>query len=175
MNASRPPASTAGASRGSVTWRNVESGPAPRSNDASSRSCVIPTKRARTTSATTDALKTTCAISTDSRPSGIPTSVKKSNAAIPNTISGVTSVIVTSASSGTRTGLHIFGNASATIVPRMQAMTALPVAITSEFLRASVTAVSCKARPNHLVENPSQISVSRPPLNEYATTTTIGA
>ena len=37
VNASSPPARMAGASRGSVTWRNVESGPAPRSNEASSR------------------------------------------------------------------------------------------------------------------------------------------
>jgi hypothetical protein len=102
---------------------------------------------------------------TVSRPNEIPASVKKSSAAIPKTISGVTSVIVTSASSGTRTGFHIRGSASASMVPRMQARIALPAAITSEFLSASVTAVSWRARPNHLVENPSQMSVSRPPLN----------
>ena len=95
----------------------------------------------------------------------MPASVKKIRAAMPKTISGVTSVIVTSASSGTRTGFHIFGSASASIVPRMQATTALPAAITSELRSASVTAVSCSAAPNHLVEKPSQTRVSRPPLN----------
>ena len=35
VNASSPPARIAGASRGSVTWRKVWSGPAPRSYEAS--------------------------------------------------------------------------------------------------------------------------------------------
>ena len=125
----------------------------------------MPTKRARTTRATTDALKTTCAISTVFRPSVIPASVKKISAEIPNTISGVTSVIVTSASSGIRTGFHILGSASASIVPSTHATMALPAAITIELRSASVTAVSWSASANHLVEKPSQTSVSRPPLN----------
>ena len=94
VNASNAPATTAGASRGSVTWRNVATGPAPRSNDASSSVSPMPTNRARTISATTDALKTTWETRTDSQPSGRCTScVKKMSAEIPNTISGVTSVM----------------------------------------------------------------------------------
>jgi hypothetical protein len=77
----------------------VESGPAPRSYDASSNDCPIPTKRARTISATTDALKTTCAIRIVFRPriepspSQFPAWTKKISAEIPNTISGVTRVM----------------------------------------------------------------------------------
>ncbi len=57
------------------------------------------TKRARTISATTDALKTTCEIRTVQSPSGdsmsiqSPTCTKKIRAEMPKTISGVTSVI----------------------------------------------------------------------------------
>ena len=43
-----------------MIWRNVDSGPAPRSKLASSRADPIPTKRARTISITSDVLKTVC-------------------------------------------------------------------------------------------------------------------
>ena len=57
------------------------------------------TNRARTTRATTDALKTTCAMRIVCQPSGLsrprpfPACTKKTSAAIANTISGVTSVM----------------------------------------------------------------------------------
>jgi hypothetical protein len=171
VNASRPPASTAGVSRGSVTWRNVDSGPAPRSYEASSSECPMPMKRARTTSATTDALKTTCATRIDQKPSGdstpthAPTWTKKMSAEIPNTISGVTSVMYASASIGTRSQARIRGSASASIVPSTHATTALPAAISTELRSGSVIVGSRSASPNHRVENPSQISTCRPPLN----------
>src|SRR5687767_3100655 len=99
VKASRPPARMAGASRGSVTCRKVDTGPAPRSYDASSRLWARPTKRARTTSATTEALKTAWATRMvqkpriEPRPSQLPSWTKKMSEEIPNTISGVTSVM----------------------------------------------------------------------------------
>ena len=53
----------------------------------------MPTNRARTISATTDALKTTWATRIVFSPSGMPAWTKKISAEIPNTISGVTSVM----------------------------------------------------------------------------------
>jgi hypothetical protein len=101
-------------------------------------------------------LKTTWRDEHRLEPSGIPASVKKIRAAIPKTISGVTSVIVTSASSGRGRASTSSAARVRSMVPRMQATTALPAAITSELRRASVTAVSRRAAPNHLVEKPSQ-------------------
>ena len=142
VKASSPPARIAGASRGSVTWRNVESGPAPRSNDASSRLCPIETKRARTTSATTDVLNTTWAMRIVCQPSGlssprrVPAWTKNTSAAIANTISGVTSVMYASASIGVRHQGRMRGSASASIVPRTHATTALPSSDEDAELRA---------------------------------------
>ena len=56
VNESIAPATMAGASRGSVTWRNVPSALAPRSRLASSSVEPMETKRARTMSSTSDAL-----------------------------------------------------------------------------------------------------------------------
>ncbi len=81
-----------------MTWRNVDSGPAPRSKLASSSVWPIPTKRARTISITIDVLNTTWAIRMVSQPSWgkTPTSertwTKKISVATAITISGTTSV-----------------------------------------------------------------------------------
>ena len=124
----------------------------------------IPTKRARTTSATIDELKTTCEMRIVHRLRGMPTSVKNTSAAIPNTISGVTRVIITRASSGVRSQGRRRGSARASIVPSTQATTALPAAIITELRSASVIASSWSASANHFVEKPSQTSTCRPPL-----------
>jgi hypothetical protein len=67
------------------------------------------------------------------------------------------------------------GSASASIVPRMQATTAFPSAMSTLRLSASVISGVRSATSNHRVEKPSQKSTSRPPLNARATTTRIGA
>ena len=147
---------------GSVTCRKVESGPAPRSYDASSSCCPIETKRARTTSATTDALKTTWAMRIVCHPSGLsipsrlPAWTKNTSAAIANTISGVTRVMYASASIGVRTHGRMRGSASASIVPSTQATMAFPSAMRMLNFRALVISGVSSATLNHFVEKPCQ-------------------
>ena len=174
VNESIAPARIAGASRGSVTWRNVASADAPRSMLASSSDEPIDTKRARTTSSTSDALNTVCAMNIGTRPSSKPTLTKKISDATAITSSGTTSVRKTSTSNGLRTRRLIRDSASAAAVPKTVAMTAEATAICSERLIESVIESSSSARLNGWSEKPANSATFVPELNAKITTTTIG-
>ena len=141
----------------------------------------MPTNRARTINATTEALNTTCAIRIvfspriDPSPRTFPAWTKKISAEIPKTISGVTSVMYASASIGMRSVRRIRGSASASPLPSTHATSAFRSAIRRLFRNGSVIVGSLSASPNQRVENPSQLSTWRPPLNANTTTIAIGA
>jgi hypothetical protein len=85
----RAPATIPGAISGSVTRQNVWTGRAPRSSAASSSERSKPESRARTTIATYDTLKTTCASTTVHSDRRSVTAPKNVTSAAPITISGM--------------------------------------------------------------------------------------
>src|SRR5829696_3468999 len=174
VNDSTAPATIAGASRGSVTWRKVASADAPRSMLASSSEEPIETKRARTTSNTRDALNTVWARNIVTGPSSKPTLTKKISDETAITSSGTTSVRNTSTSNGLRTRRLTRESASAAAVPNTVTTTADAAAIWSERVIADVIVSSPSARPNHLVEKPANDATFVPELKANTTTTTIG-
>src|SRR5687768_12992924 len=174
VNDSIAPATIAGASRGSVTWRNVASADAPRSMLASSSVEPIDTKRARTTSSTSDALNTEWARNIVTSPSSKPTFTKKISDDTAITSSGTTSVRKTSTSNGLRMRRLTFESASAAAVPKTVATTADATAISNERVIADVIVSSSSARLNGCVEKPAKSATLLPELNAKITTTTIG-
>ena len=117
VKASMPPATMAGASRGSVTWRKVASGGAPRSMLASSSVDPMETKRARTISMTSDALNTVWPMNIVTTPRSKRRLTKKISTAMAITSSGTTRVRNTSTSNGARTRRPTRERASAAAVP----------------------------------------------------------
>ena len=157
-----------------MTWRNVATADAPRSMLASCSDVPIETKRARTTSSTSDALNVVCATNIVTSPSSKPTLTKKISDDTAITSSGTTSVRKTSTSNGLRTRRLTRASASAAAVPNTVATIADANAICSERVIAEVIESSWSAALNHFVEKPANEATLLPELNAKMTTITIG-
>ena len=132
---------------------------------ASSSVEPIETKRARTTSSTSEALNTVWARNIVTRPSSKPTLTKKISDETAITSSGTTSVRKTSTSNGLRTRRLTFDSASAAAVPKTVAMIADAIAIWNERVIEDVIDSSSSARLNGLNEKPANSATLVPELN----------
>src|SRR5688500_8336753 len=179
VKTSRPAAMIPGQIRGSFTRQNTPTAEPPRSRAAPSSAGSNPASRARTMMATYDTENDTCAATVVQNPRSSPIDRMNVSMAAPITTSGTTigrkrsDRVVPPPPTPRRVSNRC--SPSAAVVPTTTAA-AVVIPATKTLVQADSTRSRLRsAAPYHLIVNPRQAAVCTESLNEYTTSTAIGA